>query len=61
MVIFRENTEDVYAGIEWPANSPEAQRLINFLNEMGCFLDISAASASSRSPNAGPNGWYAWP
>ncbi len=44
MVIFRENTEDVYAGIEWPANSPEAQRLINFLNhEFGCTLDLSSA------------------
>ena len=44
MVIFRENTEDVYAGIEWAANSPEAQRLINFLNhELGCTLDLSAA------------------
>jgi isocitrate dehydrogenase len=26
MVVFRENTEDVYAGIEWPADSPEANR-----------------------------------
>ena len=44
MVIFRENTEDVYAGIEWAANTPEAQRLINFLNhELGCSLDMSAA------------------
>jgi isocitrate dehydrogenase len=44
MVIFRENTEDVYAGVEWPANSPEAQRIINFLNhEFGCTLDLSAA------------------
>jgi isocitrate dehydrogenase len=33
MVIFRENTEDVYAGIEWPANSPEAQQLIGILEE----------------------------
>ncbi|HEX5066653.1 MAG TPA: NADP-dependent isocitrate dehydrogenase [Myxococcota bacterium] len=33
MVIFRENTEDIYAGIEWPAGSPEAQKLIAFLNE----------------------------
>jgi isocitrate dehydrogenase len=33
MVIFRENTEDIYAGIEWPAGSPEAQKLIGFLNE----------------------------
>jgi isocitrate dehydrogenase len=36
MVIFRENTEDIYAGIEWAAESPEAKKLIAFLqNEMG--------------------------
>ena len=31
MVVFRENTEDIYAGIEWPTGSPEVQRLIHFL------------------------------
>jgi isocitrate dehydrogenase len=31
MVIFRENSEDIYAGIEWKADSPEAQKVINFL------------------------------
>src|SRR5581483_5727029 len=36
MVIFRENSEDIYAGIEWPAESPQAKKLIDFLiNEMG--------------------------
>jgi isocitrate dehydrogenase len=36
MVIFRENTEDIYAGIEWEAQSEGARRLIDFLqNEMG--------------------------
>lgn len=36
MTVFRENTEDIYAGIEWEANSPEVQRVIEFLqNEMG--------------------------
>jgi isocitrate dehydrogenase len=36
MVIFRENTEDIYAGVEWEAESPEAKKLIEFLeNEMG--------------------------
>ncbi|MCR5536962.1 MAG: NADP-dependent isocitrate dehydrogenase [Succinivibrio sp.] len=30
-IIFRENAEDIYAGIEWEADSPEAQKLINFL------------------------------
>lgn len=33
IVIYRENTEDVYSGIEWPAESPEAQALIDFMNE----------------------------
>jgi len=36
MVIFRENTEDVYAGIEWQQGTPEAKKLIAFLGkEMG--------------------------
>lgn len=36
MVIFRENTEDIYAGIEWQAESEGAKKLINFLQtEMG--------------------------
>ena len=36
MVIFRENTEDIYAGIEWKAGSPEAQKFEKFLiEEMG--------------------------
>jgi isocitrate dehydrogenase len=33
MVVFRENSEDVYAGIEWMAGTPEAQKLIRFLQE----------------------------
>jgi isocitrate dehydrogenase len=36
MVIFRENSEDIYAGIEWMAGTPEAEKVRNFLiNEMG--------------------------
>ena len=36
MVIFRENSEDIYAGIEWEAGSPEADKVIKFLTkEMG--------------------------
>src|SRR6058998_1465969 len=31
MTIFRENTEDIYAGIEFPGGSPEAQRFLDFL------------------------------
>ena len=40
MVVFRENTEDVYAGIEWPAGSPEAKKLAAFLREeLGAQVD----------------------
>ncbi len=39
MVVFRENTEDVYAGIEWAAGSPEANRMAAFLrSEFGITL-----------------------
>lgn len=33
MIIFRENSEDIYAGIEWQAGSVEAKKIINFLRE----------------------------
>ena len=33
LVIFRENTEDVYTGIEWPKGSPEAEKLISYLKK----------------------------
>jgi isocitrate dehydrogenase len=43
MVVFRENTEDVYAGIEWPAASPEARKVVDFLNtQMGCLISPEA-------------------
>ena len=35
MVIFRENTEDIYAGIEWAAGTDEADKVIQFLSDMG--------------------------
>jgi isocitrate dehydrogenase len=39
MVVFRENTEDIYKGIEWPAGSPEARRVIEWLrSEFGVEL-----------------------
>lgn len=45
MCIFRENSEDIYAGVEWKAGSPEAEKVIKFLvEEMGVkkirFTDI---------------------
>ena len=33
MIVFRENTEDVYAGIEWQAGSQEAEKIINFIKK----------------------------
>ena len=43
MIIFRENTEDVYAGIEYASGTPEAKRLIAFLcDELGAKVDITA-------------------
>ncbi|MDM8537176.1 NADP-dependent isocitrate dehydrogenase [Desulfobacterales bacterium HSG17] len=43
MIIFRENTEDLYAGIEWQSGTPEAQRVQAFLEkEMGAALPPEA-------------------
>ena len=43
MVVFRENTEDLYAGIEWESKSEAAQRVLSFLNnEMGVSLPSDA-------------------
>ena len=53
MVVFRENTEDIYAGIEWPTGSNEVHKLIHFLQTelkvTGIRFPASPASASSRS------------
>ena len=49
MIIFRENTEDVYAGIEWSQGSPQVQKVIGFLNEqMG--TDIRSDSGIGIKP-----------
>src|SRR6185436_14939019 len=49
VVIFRENTEDVYAGIEWKAGSPEAEKLRLFIQrELG--KEIRAESAIGIKP-----------
>jgi isocitrate dehydrogenase len=54
MVIFRENTEDVYAGIEWPSGSADAERVIDFLRgEMAVRLDpASGIGIKPMSPRA---------
>jgi isocitrate dehydrogenase len=49
IVIFRENTEDVYTGIEWKAGSPEASKLRDFIrNELG--KDLREGSAIGIKP-----------
>ncbi|WP_139556846.1 NADP-dependent isocitrate dehydrogenase [Methylotetracoccus oryzae] len=58
MVIFRENTEDIYAGIEYPGGSPDAQALLDFLAQrfpkefgkirFGTFDQAQAFSAGAR-------------
>jgi isocitrate dehydrogenase len=52
MVIFRENTEDIYAGIEWAAGTPEAKKIIAFLQkEMGVTkIRFPASSAIGIKP-----------
>jgi isocitrate dehydrogenase len=49
MIIFRENTEDVYAGLEWPAGSPEAEELSRFAAER-LKADIRPHSALGLKP-----------
>jgi len=49
VVIFRENTEDVYAGIEYEACMPEADRLIRFLHEE-LHVDVRECSAIGIKP-----------
>ena len=64
MVIFRENSEDIYAGIEWAAESDRRKKVIDFLiKEMGVkkirFPADVGASASSRCRAKAPSGWCA--
>lgn len=47
MVIFRENTEDIYAGIEWAAGTDEVKKVINFLSDMGVRKKIRFPEASA--------------
>lgn len=51
MVIFRENTEDVYAGVEFAAGTPEARRLAAFLREeLGVVGKVADAAAIGIKP-----------
>jgi isocitrate dehydrogenase len=51
MVIFRENTEDIYAGIEYAAGSPEAEQLIAYLqNELGATIRFPDTSGIGIKP-----------
>jgi len=50
MVIFRENTEDVYSGIEWPAESSEANRIIDILKSEFGINNIKEDSGIGIKP-----------
>lgn len=54
MVVFRENTEDVYAGLEWKSDSDEARQIITFLKEtLGVAVDpASGIGLKPMSPAA---------
>ena len=63
MTIFRENTEDIYAGIEWESGSPQAEKVIRFLiDEMNVpvsvFRRLPALVSSPCRPRA-PGAWCA--
>ncbi len=47
MVIFRENTEDIYAGIEWAAGTEEVKKVITFLSDMGVRKKIRFPDSSA--------------
>jgi isocitrate dehydrogenase len=47
MVIFRENTEDIYAGIEWAAGTDEVKKVISFLSDMGVRKKIRFPESSA--------------
>lgn len=47
MVIFRENTEDIYAGIEWAAGTEEVKKVITFLSDMGVRKKIRFPETSA--------------
>ena len=47
MVIFRENTEDIYAGIEWAAGTDEVKKVIAFLSDMGARKKIRFPESSA--------------
>ena len=56
MVVFRENTEDIYAGIEWQSGTPEVKKVVDFLqNEMGVtkirFPETSSIGIKPISPD----------
>ncbi len=47
MVIFRENTEDIYAGIEWAAGTEDCKKVIAFLEELGATKKIRFPESSA--------------
>ena len=59
MVIFRENAEDIYAGIEWPAHSAEAKKVIEFLTKEMKVKKILEELNAVQGKKADIGGYYA--
>ena len=59
MVIFRENSEDIYAGIEWKADSAEADKVIKFLRDEMGVKKIRFPEHCGIGIKKAPNAWFA--
>lgn len=55
IVVFRENTEDVYSGVEYQSNSPEAQKIISSLRELGVQEEDVTSNAAVGIKSIGPD------
>ena len=62
IVIFRENTEDVYAGIEFEKGTPEQKKVYEFLTkQMGKSFRPDSGIGIKPISRPGPSAWCAWP
>jgi len=58
VTIFRENTEDIYAGIEWAAGTPELKKVLKFLKEEMGVAKIRFPETNLHRDQAGVGGGY---
>ena len=58
MVIFRENTEDIYAGVEWASGTPEVKRVIAFLQDAMVELEPTDLAVRVEVGSFEVDGWH---